>query len=140
MRKDFKILRCLVFMLIIIACQNEKMHFSTPKFKSMQVKASAYNSVSFQTDGNPSKTAWGDRLTDSTKAIAISRDLLDSGLVHNQRVYIPELNEYYRVLDKMHYKWRKKVDVFMGRNVKAARKFGRQEVTIVWIVGDTLAE
>lgn len=140
MLKRFIIIGLGLFLISTISCNQQNMEINFTKFKSMEVKASAYNSVSYQTDGNPTRAAWGDILTDSTKAIAVSRDLLDSGLVHNQRVYIPELNEYYRVLDKMHYKWRKKVDIFMGRDVKAARKFGRQDVTVVWIVGDTLVK
>ncbi|PJA33067.1 MAG: hypothetical protein CO187_02595 [Zetaproteobacteria bacterium CG_4_9_14_3_um_filter_53_7] len=99
---------------------------------SLKVTATAYNSVKAQTHGNPSIGAWGDRLTPGMKAIAVSHDLIKMGLKHNQRVKIKGLPGYYRVKDKMNKRWSKKIDIYMGNDVKAARKWGKRKVIIVW--------
>lgn len=96
----------------------------------MEVTATAYNSVSWQTSGDPNITAWGDTLKPGMKCIAVSRDLLALGLTHNTPVKIEGLKGVYYVKDKMHYRWRNKIDIYMGKDVKAARKWGRKKVRI----------
>ncbi|RAI85949.1 3D (Asp-Asp-Asp) domain-containing protein [Algoriphagus yeomjeoni] len=103
---------------------------SKPKTKSMEVVATAYNSVTAQTDGDPSITAWGDTLEPGMKAVAISRDLLDSGLYYNMDITIEGLEGRYKVLDKMNRRWVNKIDIYMGLNVLEARQWGKQYVTI----------
>lgn len=76
--------------------------------------------------------AWGDRLKPGMKAIAVSRDLIAKGLTHNTEVRIEGLDGTYRVLDKMNKRWTKKIDVFMGTDVEAAREWGKRKVTIHW--------
>ena len=106
----------------------------SPEMRSMEVTATAYNSVRSQTANDPALTAWGDTLAPGMKAIAISRDLLDSGLYHRLAVTIDGLEGEYLVLDKMHRRWTKKIDIYMGTDVQAARTWGRQQVTIRWRV------
>ncbi|MGF1724477.1 3D domain-containing protein [Photobacterium nomapromontoriensis] len=101
--------------------------------KSYKVTATAYNSVHSQTDGNPSIAAWGDRLKPGMKAIAVSRDMLSKGLRHGSKVKISGLPGEYVVLDKMHKRWRNKIDIYMGKDVRAARHWGRRHVTITVI-------
>ncbi|WP_245947082.1 3D domain-containing protein [Algoriphagus yeomjeoni] len=96
----------------------------------MEVVATAYNSVTAQTDGDPSITAWGDTLEPGMKAVAISRDLLDSGLYYNMDITIEGLEGRYKVLDKMNRRWVNKIDIYMGLNVLEARQWGKQYVTI----------
>jgi len=112
-------------LLLLTACNR-------PEKRSMEVKATAYNSVKWQTANDPAITAWGDTLKPGMKAIAISRDLLDSGFYHNMEVSIDGLEGKYKVLDKMNRRWTKKIDIYMGTDVTEAREWGKQDVTIRW--------
>lgn len=98
----------------------------------MKVTATAYNSVKAQTANHPAITAWGDTLKPGMKAIAISRDLLDSGFYHNMEVTIDGLEGTYKVLDKMNRRWTRKIDIYMGTNVIQAKEWGKKAVTIHW--------
>jgi 3D (Asp-Asp-Asp) domain-containing protein len=64
------------------------------------------------------------------KAVAISRDLLAMGLEYNTPIKIQGLKGTYLVKDKMHYRWSKRVDVYMGKDVRRARLWGRKKCTI----------
>lgn len=109
-----------------------------PETRSMEVRASAYNSVRAQTDRYSNIAAWGDTLKPDMKVIAISRDLLDSGLHYGMEVTIDGFEGKYLVLDKMQRRWTKKIDIYMGKDVAKAREWGRQKVTIRWIPRDTI--
>ncbi len=100
--------------------------------QSLKVTASAYTSSVGETDSTPNLAAWGDTLKPGIKSIAVSRDLIDMGLTHNQEVRIEGLDGTYRVLDKMNKRWKKKIDIYMGNDVKKARQWGKQEVVIYW--------
>lgn len=101
--------------------------------QTLRVTATAYNAVPAQTDATPDIAAWGDRLTPNMKAIAVSRDLLhEYGLKRNSVVRISGLPGEYRVLDKMHSRWNRKIDIFMGKDERRARRWGRRNVTIEW--------
>ncbi len=102
--------------------------------QSLKVTASAYTSSVGETDSTPNLAAWGDILEPGMKSIAVSRDLLEMGLTHNQEVRIEGFDGTYRVLDKMNKRWKKKIDIYMGNDVKAARQWGKQEVVIYWTV------
>jgi len=97
---------------------------------SFEVTATAYNSLPDQTRGDPSLAAWGDRLEPGMKAIAVSRDLIPLGLTHETRVCVEGLPGEYRVLDKMAKRWQRKIDIYMGVDVQAARSWGRRTVRI----------
>lgn len=100
---------------------------------SMQVSATAYTLRAEETKPHsPGIAAWGDRLTPGMKAIAVSRDLIDLGITHGTQVTIEGLEGVYVVRDKMHWRWRRKIDIFMGHDVAAARRWGRRKVTIKW--------
>ncbi len=101
--------------------------------KNLLVTATAYTSHVGQTDSTPNIAAWGDRLHPGMKAIAVSRDLLKVyGLKHKQKVRIKGLKGEYVVLDKMHKRWRKKIDIYMGRDKRKAFRWGRRKVEITW--------
>lgn len=119
----------LIILLICFACTPEK----RPQ-KCLNVKASAYNSVPYQTRPGTAGniTAWGDTLNDSIPSIAISRDLLDSGLTHGTLVTIEGYDEKFVVNDKMNRRYTNKVDLHLGRDVKAAREFGVKKLQICW--------
>jgi len=109
---------------------------SCAETKTMDVTATAYNSVESQTKkGDPITAAWGDKLKPGMKAIAVSRDLLKvEGIEHGTRVKIEGLPGRYKVLDKMNKRWQKKIDIYMGTDVQKAREWGKQQVQISWKV------
>ncbi|WP_279152166.1 3D domain-containing protein [Photobacterium iliopiscarium] len=116
--------------LLLVLSLTFSVHSYASSLKKLNVTATAYNSVSAQTDSNPSIAAWGDRLKPGMKAIAVSRDLLKMGLKHGSKVKISGLPGEYVVLDKMHHRWRRKIDIYMGKNVRAAKNWGKRRVTI----------
>ena len=66
------------------------------------------------------------------KVIAVSRDLIGMGLGHGVEVAIDGLPGLYVVRDKMAKRWTHKIDIYMGDDLEAARRWGRQRVTIRW--------
>ncbi|SIQ48613.1 3D (Asp-Asp-Asp) domain-containing protein [Marinobacterium stanieri] len=103
----------------------------------LKVMASAYNSVADQTNDQPNITAWGDKLKPGMKVVAVSRDLIKKGLTHNTMIEIVGLPGRYRVLDKMHRRWDKKIDIYMGTDVDAALEWGVRPVEIRWVEDDS---
>ena len=122
-------LGCLAF---VWACASKPVPDSAGAERTLQVTATAYNSLAGQTSGDPALAAWGDRLEPGMRAIAVSRDLIELGLTHRTEVRIEGLPGTWLVLDKMHRRWRRKIDVYMGVDVAAARRFGRRQVRIYW--------
>lgn len=102
--------------------------------KSTEVTASAYNSIPEQTRPGSSGAvaAWGDTLKPGMKCIAVSRDLIDSGLTHNTPVRIEGLDGTFKVKDKMNKRWKKKIDIYMGKDSEKAKNWGKKKVTIYW--------
>lgn len=98
----------------------------------MKVTATAYNSLVYQTSSNPHITAFGDSLKLGLRYIAVSRDLIDSGLVHNTKVKIEGFDSLFIVKDKMNKRWRKRIDIYMGTDVKMAKKWGKKKVNITY--------
>lgn len=97
---------------------------------SKEVIATAYNSLKYQTNEQPNITAFGDTLKPGMKCIAVSRDLLALGLKHNSLVTIEGLEGIYLVKDKMHRRWKNRIDIYMDNDVKSAKEWGRKKVTI----------
>ncbi len=100
--------------------------------QTIVVTATAYNSVPEQTDDDPTVTAWGDQLEPGMKVIAVSRDLIPLGLGHRAPVSIEGLPGEYLVLDKMNKRWEKRIDIYMGADLEAARAWGARQVRIHW--------
>jgi 3D (Asp-Asp-Asp) domain-containing protein len=100
--------------------------------RSLVVTATAYNSLPEQTDDEPHLAAWGDLITPGMKVIAVSRDLIPEGLDRHAPVTIEGLPGVYLVLDKMHERWKKRIDIYMGHDLAAARAWGKRKVEINW--------
>jgi len=98
----------------------------------LKVTATAYNSLPEQTQGNPRLTAWGETLKPGMQAIAVSRDLIRMGLTHGVKVKIEGFPGTYAVMDKLHKRWKLRIDIYMGQDVKAAKQFGKRNLTIRW--------
>lgn len=125
-----------------IACSSEnktKEKRQIVQYDTIKVTATAYNSLESQTKkGNPALAAWGDTLEPGMKSIAISRDFLNEDILdHNAKVKIEGLDSAYTVLDKMNKRWTRKIDIYMGLDVEAARNWGKQKVEI-YIPVDTV--
>lgn len=100
---------------------------------SLKVTATAYNSVSRQTDSTPNIAAWNNELKPGMRAIAVSKDLMHHyGLSNGSKVKILGLDGEYTVMDKMHPRWRKKIDIYMGKDRSKAKRWGKRTVTIHW--------
>ena len=121
--------RCyhLVFLLIVTACTVQEYTWQT-----IEVTATAYNSLAYQTQGDPTITAFGDTLVPGNTYIAVSRDLLALGLTHNTPVKIEGLEGVYLVKDKMNRRWKNRIDIYMGNDVKKAKEWGRRKLRITY--------
>ncbi|WP_424493577.1 3D domain-containing protein [Salinimicrobium sp. GXAS 041] len=97
---------------------------------TISVTASAYNSLQRQGEGNVNITAWGDTLVPGMKSIAVSRDLLRKGLTHGTPVAIEGFDDFFVVNDKMHPRWRNKIDIYMGVDKAKAKEWGRRKLKI----------
>lgn len=125
--KSFMLLSFLLSLQLLFSSADSK-----KEIISLEVLATAYNSVPEQTDDTPFEAAWGDILKPETKSIAVSRDLLKMGLVKYSKVEIEGLPGEYIVLDKMNSRWKKKIDIYMGTDIKEALEWGVKKVTISW--------
>ena len=47
-------------------------------------------------------------------------------------MHIEGLDGYYTVLERLPSRCKKRIDIYMGRNVRAARDWGKREVQIRW--------
>lgn len=99
---------------------------------ALDVVATAYTSHPGQTNAQPFLAAWGDQLEPGMRVIAVSRDLIELGLGRGTRVRIDGLPGEYVVLDKMARRWRRKIDIYMGEDIEAARRWGVRDVRIRW--------
>jgi len=127
----------IALVLIAISCSSKK---EDPyEWKSIEVTATAYNSVSWQTQGNPVIAAWGDSLKPEIRSIAVSRNLIKLGLKHNTPVKIEGFDSIFLVRDKMHRRWQNRIDIYMGTDITKAKAWGRQKLTIQYgILKDSL--
>ncbi|WP_319764313.1 hypothetical protein [Maridesulfovibrio sp.] len=99
---------------------------------TMKVTSTAYTSHVDQTSAHPFLGAWGDELKPGMKCIAVSRDLIAKGLTHDTKVKIEGLSGEYLIKDKMNKRWTNKIDIYMGLDTKAAKDWGKREVTIIF--------
>lgn len=120
----------LVFSILFYGCKTEEKKI----WKSLDVKATAYNSVPSQTDSQPNIAAWGDTLKPGMKVIAVSRDLISMGLKHNTEVKLNGLPGIYLVKDKMNSRYRKRIDLYMGVDIDSAKAWGQKKLTIQYVV------
>jgi 3D (Asp-Asp-Asp) domain-containing protein len=107
--------------------------------KHLTVTATAFNSTAAQTDARPLETACGDWLEPSSRIIAVSRDLKKQGLDCGTRVSIEGLKGTWTVADVTAARHRQLIDIYMGDDIKRARKWGRQRVKISWDEPERLA-
>ncbi len=126
--KWFRLIAILIGLMCFVSGCNRRVK------KELDVVATAFNSVAAQTYADhPEIGAWGDTLRPGMKCIAVSRDLIKLGLTHQTKVEIEGFKGKFRVLDKMNRRWEKRIDIYMGKDIVAALKWGREPVTIRWM-------
>ncbi len=124
-------------LMFVTSCGQKEQQF---RWEEIEVTVSAYNSVASQTDNSPTLAAWGDTLIPGMRCVAVSRDLMALGLKHNVRIKIEGLDGVYIVKDKMHRRWNNRIDLYMGVDVKKARKWGKKKLKIQYrIKKDSIA-
>lgn len=116
-----------VISLLLLSCAEKEDPYV---WKSLEVTATAYNSVPSQTQGNPIIAAWGDSLKTNVRSIAVSRNLIGLGLQHNTPVKIEGFDSIFLVNDKMHRRWRNRIDIYMGSDIQKAKDWGKKKLTI----------
>lgn len=117
--------------LLIFSCKESSEQADLYHWVPLTVTATAYNSVPGQTSNeHPEIAAWGDSITPGVKWIAVSRDLLKKGLSYNTLVKIDTFKGVYIVKDKMHPRWRNRIDIYMDLDIKKAREWGRRKIEI----------
>jgi 3D (Asp-Asp-Asp) domain-containing protein len=109
--------------MMFVACSNEQ---------RLTVTATAFNSTRAQTDSRPTETACGNELRPGSRIIAVSRDLKKQGLACGTEVEISGLDGTWTVSDLTARRHEQRIDIYMGRDIKAARRWGVQEVQITW--------
>ena len=119
----------LIFILIIISSCTKKV-INKYEWQTINVTATAYNSLAYQTSPDPNITAWGDSLVPGMKCIAVSRDLIGLGLKHNIPVKIEGLDGIFIVKDKMNRRWKNRIDIYMDNDVNKAKKWGKRKLKI----------
>lgn len=126
----------LLISMLLLCCSEKEDPYT---WNSIEVTATAYNSVPSQTQGNPIIAAWGDSLKLDVPSIAISRNLITLGLKHNTPVKIEGFDRIFLVNDKMHRRWRNRIDIYMGTDIQKAKAWGKQKLTIQYgILKDSL--
>ncbi|MDX1762171.1 MAG: hypothetical protein R3218_08465 [Christiangramia sp.] len=123
----------LILLLSFSSCKKKNLDDSDVDWDTICVTATAYNSVGYQTQHDPQITAWGDTLKPGMNAIAVSRDLLRMGLDHNSKIKIEGFDSIFLIKDKMHYRWRNRIDIYMGEDIEKAKEFGRRKLNIAYI-------
>jgi 3D (Asp-Asp-Asp) domain-containing protein len=119
----YSALFALLVSVLAVGCSSER---------RMTVRATAFNSTRAQTDASALQTACGHELQPGAQVIAVSRDLAEQGLVCGTEIRIDGLEGAWTVVDVTAARHRQLIDIYMGRDVKAAREWGIREVDIRW--------
>ena len=128
-----KCVNLIVVLYLFLSC-NETKKIDPHVWITLEVTATAYNSVKSQTLGEPNITAWGDTLVPGMKSIAVSRDLIAKGLKYGTMVRIDTFPDTFYINDKMHRRWKNRIDIYMGKNAEMAKEWGRKKVKIEFAV------
>lgn len=57
---------------------------------------------------------------------------MQHGLAYGDKIRISGVPGEYEILDKMHPRWRNKIDIYMGKNSRDAKRWGKRTVIIRW--------
>ncbi|MES1941334.1 hypothetical protein T5B8_13910 [Salinisphaera sp. T5B8] len=119
----------------VLGCSSSQAD-SDAGWQTLEVTATSFTLAEEETkQGNIGLTAFGDQLEPGDKAIAVSRDLIRLGLTHGTKVRVEGLPGTYTVQDKMHRRWRNKIDILFKKR-KRALEWGRKNIEIQYQVAD----
>jgi len=130
--QGFGVLALVALLVAAWACARPWSGAREPRPRDLVVTATAYTSTPGETDDEPHLAAWSDRLEPGMRAIAVSPDLVPLGLRRGTLVRIDGLPGAWRVLDLMPARWSRRIDVYMGHDRAAARRWGKRRVRISW--------
>jgi 3D (Asp-Asp-Asp) domain-containing protein len=82
----------------------------------------------------PWRGTWGDELVPGMRALAVSPDLVARGVIRGTRVRIEGMPASYRVRHELGAEAHERVEIFMGTDTEAARRFGERRARIWWEV------
>ena len=119
-----------IVLALFFGCKEQARFEDKFNWETINVTATAYNSTVSQTTSNPHITAFGDSIYPGLNYIAVSNDLLKKGSRYNTPVKIEGFDSIFFVKDRMHSRWKNRIDIYMGLNIKAAKEWGRKKVTI----------
>ena len=94
------------------------------------VTVTAYTSSPKECDASPWVTASGWKLKEGDRIVAVSRDL-EKVAPMGSWVFLEGMG-WFRVEDRMNKRWRRRVDVWFGRDREGALAFGKRKAR-VWI-------
>lgn len=100
----------------------------------LHVTATAYVTPPSPSEGLVSTTAFGIWLRPGMRIVAVSRDLENLGLTRGVRMRIEGVEGEWEVGDRTAKRWTKRIDLYMGDDLHAARAFGKRRVRIHWYV------
>lgn len=99
--------------------------------QSMIVTATAYNSVRAQTDSTPHIGACNEPIRQGVNLLAVSPDLMKAGLTCGTKVKVEGFGEFV-VWDKMDDRWKRRIDIHMGKKIEKAEEWGEKKLRISW--------
>ncbi|MGZ8244896.1 3D domain-containing protein [Methylomagnum sp.] len=99
--------------------------------RSLTVTATAYNSIRAQTDGTPHVGACNKPIRQGVNLLAVSPDLMKMGLDCGTQVKVEGFGNFV-VWDKMDDRWKRRIDIHMGKKVGKAEEWGEKKVRIRW--------
>lgn len=118
-----------------IGCEEKDPHKIDPYVRiPLEVTATAYNALEYQTSENPHITARGDTLIPGMKSIAVSSGLFAKGLIYGTLVRIDTFADTFHINDKMHPSSTNRIDIYFGENIIKAKQWGRKKVIIEYAV------
>ena len=121
-----------LFAVLLSGCASRRPAPAPSPARELEVTATAFNSTAGQTDASPAITAFGIKLRPGMHIVAVSRDLEAMGLTAGKRIRIEGLDGDWEVADRMDERWTRKIDVYFGDDVTAAKRWGKRRVRIHW--------
>ncbi len=104
-------------------------NYSGQPLNTMTVTATAYTAREEECNSQPWITASG--TPSRVGVIAVSRDIERSGIRLGDLVIIKGMG-LFRVEDRMNKRWENRIDI-LHANLKAARRFAKRKVEIMWV-------
>jgi hypothetical protein len=83
-------------------------------------------------DAGPWRGSWGDELVPGMKALAVSPDLVERGLVRGTRVRIEGLPPSFQVRHRLPEGTHERVEIFMGTDAESAHRWHERRARIWW--------